>query len=290
MRKIILSGLGLILSMLSMIRLTAQDVKRPAIWGIAKMTYLVSDFQVARDYYGKFLGFEEAFLYPSDLGKVISFKVNDRQFLEFIEDKDAKSKARLVSVSFETEDVGQMRQYLQEKKVEVPMLVKVDGAGNQVILIYDPSGIPIEFIKFGEHSLHIQSKGKYLSANRISTRIHHAGLYCKEILDDDGFWNGILGCRELWRYPENHKEKVVMNYLSLPDCVENIEHYPSDNVNFTHPCLLVDDMQETIYTLKERAGKNILAKPIVGKGKRWLLNIQNTDGTKVEFTEAHCVR
>ncbi len=290
MRKIILSGLGLILSMLSMIRLTAQDVKRPAIWGIAKMTYLVSDFQVARDYYGKFLGFEEAFLYPSDLGKVISFKVNDRQFLEFIEDKDAKSKARLVSVSFETEDVEQMRQYLQEKKVEVPMLVKVDGSGNEVIMIHDPSGIPIEFIKFGEHSLHIQSKGKYLSANRISTRIHHAGLYCKEVLDDDPFWNGILGCRELWRYPENHKEKVVMNYLSLPDCVENIEHYPSDNVNFTHPCLLVDDMQETIYTLKERAGKNILAKPIVGKGKRWLLNIQNTDGTKVEFTEAHCVR
>jgi hypothetical protein len=59
----------------------AQEVYRPAIWGIAKMTFLVSDFQLARDYYGKFLGFEEAFSYPSDLGKVISFKVNDRQFL-----------------------------------------------------------------------------------------------------------------------------------------------------------------------------------------------------------------
>jgi hypothetical protein len=59
-------------------------IERPAIWGIAKMTFLVSDFQVARDYYGRFLGFDEAFSYPSDLGKVISFKVNDRQFLEFV--------------------------------------------------------------------------------------------------------------------------------------------------------------------------------------------------------------
>ena len=57
---------------------------RPAIWGIAKMTFLVSDFRVARDYYGQFLGFDEAFSYPSGLGKVISFKVNDRQFLEFV--------------------------------------------------------------------------------------------------------------------------------------------------------------------------------------------------------------
>jgi hypothetical protein len=78
--------------------------ERPAIWGIAKMTYKVSSFDLARNYYGKFLGFDEAFSYSSGLGKVISFKVNDRQFLEFIEDNDAKNKPRLVSVSFETEN------------------------------------------------------------------------------------------------------------------------------------------------------------------------------------------
>lgn len=49
------------------------------------------------------------------MGKVISFKVNDLQFLEFVEDKDAREKPRLVSVSFETEDVGQMRESLQVK-------------------------------------------------------------------------------------------------------------------------------------------------------------------------------
>jgi len=35
-------------------QIIAQTVQRPALWGIAKMTFLVSDFAVARDYYGRF--------------------------------------------------------------------------------------------------------------------------------------------------------------------------------------------------------------------------------------------
>jgi catechol 2,3-dioxygenase-like lactoylglutathione lyase family enzyme len=268
----------------------AREVARPPVWGIAKMTYLVSDERVAREYYGKFLGFDEAFSYDSQIGKVISFKVNDRQFLEFIEDEDAKNKARLVSVSLETGNVEQMRQYLESKGVEVPEQSSRDGAGNEVILVHDPHGVPVEFIKFDPGSPHCQSKGKFLSENRISKRIHHVGLYCTEVLDNDPFYMGILGCRELWRYPESRDEQVQMNYFHLPDCVENIEHYPSDDINFSHPCFLVEDMQNTIYTLKERLGENHLARPMVGKGKRWLLNMTNEDGTKVEFTEAHCVR
>lgn len=269
---------------------TAQNAVRPPVWGIAKMTFLVSDFQLARAYYGEFLGFDEAFSYPSDSGKIISFKVNDRQFLEFIEDKDAKGKTRLVAVSFETEDVAQMRVYLGDKGVKVPANVTEDATGNKVILVHDSHRVPVEFMQFGKNSLHLLSRGKYLSERRISKRFHHVGLYCKEVLDDDPFWVGIMGCKELWRYPESHHQKVEMNYLQLPDCVENIEHYPSDDINFSHPCFLVDDMQETIYTLKKRQGNNKLAKPVVGKGKRWLLNLKNDDGTKVEFTEAHTIR
>ena len=268
----------------------ARDTKRPAIWGIAKMTFLVSDFKVARDYYGNYLGFDEAFSYSSDIGKVISFKVNDRQFLEFIEDKEAKTKPRLVSVSFETSEVEQMRKFLQENSLQVPDKVSVDGAGNEVFKVKDPHGVPIEFINLMPNSLHRLSKGKYLSESRIAKRIHHIGLYCNEVQDDDPFYVGILGFKEIWRYPENRDEKVAMNYLQIPDCVENIEHYPSGDVNFSHPCFLVEDMQETIYTLKERKGNQILGKPVVGKGKRWLLNMKNEDGTKVEFTEAHAIR
>jgi len=287
MRKI-LSAL-LYLSFLSSVCF-AQVNPRPQIWGIAKMTFLVSDFGSARDYYGKFLGFDEAFSYQSEIGKVISFKVNDSQFLEFVEDKDAKQKARLVSVSFETENVEQRRGYLKSKRVEVPEKVSIDGAGNEVILVHDPSGIPVEFISLKPNSLHRTSKGKYLSANRISKRIHHAGLYTKEVLDNDPFYSGILGFEELWRYPVNNQEKIQMNYLQIPECAELIEHYSSDDVNFSHLCLLVDDMQEAVYTLRERKGDNRLATPVVGKGKRWILNLFNHDRSMIEFTESHTVK
>lgn len=268
----------------------AQEKSRPPVWGIAKMTYLVSDFQVARDYYGKFLGFDEAFSYHSNLGKVISFKVNDRQFLEFIEDKDARQKPRLVSVSLETENVEQMRSFLGMKGIEIPERTSLDGAGNEVILIHDPSGVPIEFISFNKKSPHLKSKGKFLSDKRISRRIHHAGLYCKEVVDNDPFYVGVLGCKEVWRFPEDLQQKPIADYLQIPDCAEYIEHYFPSDVNFSHPCLLVEDMQETIYTLKERKAGNRLGKPAVVKGKRWLLNLVNADGIKVEFTEAHTVK
>jgi len=46
--------------------------------------------------------------------------VNDCQFLEFVEDKNAKDKKRMISVSFETENVEQMYQYLKSKGCIVP--------------------------------------------------------------------------------------------------------------------------------------------------------------------------
>ena len=268
----------------------AKSPVRPAIWGIAKITFLVSDYQVARDYYGKFLGFDESFSYPSDLGKIISFKVNDRQFLEFVQDREAINKKRLVSVSFETENVEQIRQYLKLLGQNVPDNTKIDGAGNEVFVVDDPSGNHIEFIGFKANGLHKKSKGKYLSDRRISKRIHHAGLYAAKIIDDDPFYVNILKFEEMIRYPEDKSLPATILYLSMGDCIENIEFYSPNDQNISHPCFLVDDMQETIYTLKERKSSEILGQPGIGKGKRWIMNLQNSDQTRVEFTEANCVR
>ncbi len=268
----------------------AQPAERPPIWGIAKMTFLVSDFSVAREYYGRFLGFDEAFSYPSPLGEVVSFKVNDRQFLEFVVDKQAREKKRLVSVSFETEDARAMREYLISKGYNVKENVHLDGAGNEVFTIEDPSGNHIEFIGYKNDGLHRKSKGQFLSDRRISVRIHHAGLYAEKITDNDPFYAQMLGFKEMLRYPEDKNVPAIMLYLLIPDCVENIEHYSPNDRNDSHPCFLVEDMQETIYTLKERKINETLGTPGIGKGKRWILNLRNSDNTRVEFTEAHCVK
>jgi len=160
-----------------------------------------------------------------------------------------------------------------------------------VFSVVDSAGTVIEFIGFKKNSLHIKSKGKWLSKNRISKRIHHAGVYSVEKLtDNDPFYVGLLGLREIVRIPEDRTLSPGMLYLGIDDGVENFEIYTSQNPNATHLCLLVDDMQETIYTLKERRANEILRKPIIGRGKRWLSSIANSDNTTIEFTEAHCVK
>ena len=258
--------------LISICSLIAQEVQRPAVWGIAKMTFLVSDMEMAREYYGRFLGFDEAFSYPSPSGTVVSFKINDRQFLEFIVDKQAKEKKRLVSVSLETESVPDMLHYLKAQGVKVSPCI-TDGAGNEVIVTQDAAGNNVEFIDLKADGLHRKSKGKFLSENRISKRIHHAGLYAEKIDEQDPFWVKILKCKEIVRYPLDKTQSGIIQYLGLGDCTENIEHYSPCDENFSHPCFLVEDMQETIYILKERRNGQIVNRPSIGKTKRWLLNL-----------------
>jgi hypothetical protein len=182
-----------------------------------------------------------------------------------------------------------MRQYLQSKGIEVPASVSVDKAGNEVFSVLDPSGITIEFIHFLPGSLHMKSKGRYLSADRISERIQHAGIYTKDVEKNDRFYRDILGCKEIWKYQEPGSDYPKYIYLHFPDCAEFIE-YSLSNPNVSHPCLLVEDMQNTIYTLKEWGGAGIMSQPLIGKGNRWLFNLMSADQTRVEFTEAHTVR
>ena len=267
-----------------------QNVSRPPVWGIAKMTFLVSDFEVARSYYGRFLGFDEAFSYQSALGKVVSFKVSDRQFLEFIEDKQVKDKKRMVSLSLETEDVEAMRKYLKSQGVQTPNKIAIDGAGNEVFTVDDGYGNMIEFIRFVPNALHKKSKGKFLSDRRISTAIHHAGLYTDRVKDNDPFYVGIMKFNEIIRYPDNRDEPPFMIYLAMGNSAEYIEHFARYDSNFCHPCFLTNNMQETVYTLKERRVDETLGAPTVGRGNRWILNLQNPDGTGVEFTEPYRVR
>jgi catechol 2,3-dioxygenase-like lactoylglutathione lyase family enzyme len=267
-----------------------QDSKRPPIWGISKMTFLVSDFEIARDFYGQFLGFSEAFSYNSNLGKVLSFKVNDRQFIEFVEDKQAKEKKRLISYSLETANVEQMLSYLKSKGVTTPYTIQIDGAGNKCFQVVDPWGNGLEFMSFAENGKHAKTKGKFLTDKRISKRIQHAGIYSPQIIDNDPFYVGILGFKELVRYPEDKTLPATIQYLYFDDCTENIEFYSPNDHNVSHPCFVSDDMQETVYKLKSRNTNHVIGKVMIGKGKRWLMNMWNADKTRVEFTEIHCVK
>lgn len=265
-------------------------IERPAVWGVAKMTFQINDIEQARKYYGDFLGFEEAFTYPSESGEIISFKINDCQFLEFTEDNQAKTGCTLLSVSFECDDLSQMQSYLKSKDVTILKELATDKAGNETLVISSTEAYNLEFINFKEDGLHRSSKGKFIGENRISNRLHHAGLFVSDVAKADRLYNDILGFTEIWRFKDDNAAMPNFIYLQIPDCVENIEYVVVDDANASHPCFRVDDMQQTVYDLKSRKGDYPFAKPMVGKGNRWLLNIISNQGARIEFTESFTVR
>lgn len=253
---------------------------RPRVFGIAKMTFLVSDESVAKEYYGDFLGFRKAFSYPGPLGTIHSYKVNDHQFLEFIVDPAAREKDRFVSLSIETESVSGMVDFLRSKGVQVSS-PSVDGAGNIVALTHDSYGNAVEFLEYAPSGLHSRDAGRHLGKKRISTRIHHAGLPSKGIDLEDSFWVKAFGGKVLFTVPD----KII--YFGFVNSTESIENYYPSSPSFAHPCFLTEDMEETIRTLRSRGGADSVADPSIGVTGRWILNILNPDSTKVEFTEAH---
>src|SRR5437899_2848080 len=65
---------------------TPPSLEELPVMGIANVTFKVADLDQARAYYGKILGFTEAFDLRDRSGKVTSayFKINDEQFIEIV--------------------------------------------------------------------------------------------------------------------------------------------------------------------------------------------------------------
>jgi catechol 2,3-dioxygenase-like lactoylglutathione lyase family enzyme len=271
--------------------LSAQEC--PPMYGFSKITCLVSSHQMAQEYYGDLLGFDKAFEYTSPQGKVVSYKVNDRQFLEFIEDRDATSKNRFISVTIQTCDISMMRDYLIGKNIRTTAII-TDPTGNNTFTCWDERGVCVEFADMNALSLYGKSKGKYLSERRISHRIHHVGLHLNLIDKPLRFWTEVLGFRELLRIPASPDMIPTVVYYVMPGNTECIEGFNAGGntpgKDFEHPCFVITDMQTTVDILRERDKRGTKYNPAVGRTNRWLLNTTNPDGTKVEFTEPYNIK
>ena len=280
MKKVV----SLFLALLWGLSLFAQDV--PEILGLSGLTFRVSSFEMARDYYGKLLGFDEAFRYKSDDGLVLAFKVNDRQFIQLVEDQNVTPGIGLLKVSILVSSADRMHDFLVAKGWEVSD-VATDEAGEKAFSCRDADGNPVEFIEYLPGGKHLKCTGKKLSKRRLSEHILHAGLPAPGVNSSDPFWIGVLGCREIIREDRGGRS---IHYLRLGSSLETIEHYSPCRSDFSHPCLQTMDMQATIDALRARGGTAQLGEPGIGLTRRWIYNALNPDGVRVEFSEPFCIK
>lgn len=270
----------------------AEPSARPRLWGIVRVVYEVPDHAEARRFFGEHLGYVPVFDYATARGRSLVFKVNDAQFIECVAVPGASRERPLVVCSFETEDPEAMRRHLAARGVEVPTSLVDDGAGNRVLRLKGPEGLGVEFVQIPEGSLHRKSRVLAAAPTRIGARIHHLGLAVTDVAAAARFFVEAVGCEEFWRAePEGTPKNFI--YYKLPDCAEYVEFMigtAQPGKPNAHPCLLVSDMQEAVQTLRQRTGGGRLRKPTIGKGRRWLLQMESLEGIPVELTELHTAR
>lgn len=297
--KLILKTICFILPF-SIISMTgyAQKIERPEILGIAHVSFKVSDINKAREFYGNLLGYEEAFTYHNNDGSIwISFfKVNDRQYIEITPNLKPDQSDRLNHFCLETNDLEMMRKYLQSKGIKVPDSLHTGKDRNLHLTVPDPDGHQVEFVQFIPFSDHLNAKGEFLSDERISDRIYHVGITVKNIEAANKFYKDILGFSEIWRGGVNDSTTNWIN-MRIPESTDYIEYMlVGNNVNpqrlhsAHHICLLVSSMQYAIERLHQRPGSSEIEAPRIGHNNKWLLNMYDPDGTRIELMEPFTFR
>ena len=268
----------------------AQDVKRPAIVGVAHIALKTNDMAAARNFYGHDLGFAE----PFGLDKRAYFKVNDHQYIVVFPELRGETEDRLDHIAFETTNAGQLRDYLAAHGVKVPDAVKPGQDGNASFMIQDPDGHNVEFVQYVPGSLPSRNFGKFLPDTRISERIIHVGFTVADRDAEDRLYKDILGFHEMWHggMKDDRTDWVDMVVPEGTDWLEYMlnVHNPSPRTLgvMHHLALGVPSVAAADKVLLDRGMK--IEKPAIGRDGKWQLNLYDPNLTRCELMEPKPVR
>jgi catechol 2,3-dioxygenase-like lactoylglutathione lyase family enzyme len=264
----------------------AKDApKRPRITGIDHVLLYVSDKEKAADFYGKFIGRPTQAAYGCKTVSHPCFPVNTTQQVELERVPSPAPKNWLGLVSYETDDVDKMRQYLIAKNIEVMPIAK-DPNGARHFELRDPEGNLLSFIHRSEFNPDFGTTN-----NRVSTTLFHAGFVVKDRDAENKFYLDLLGFKLYW-YGGFKDDGVDWWEIQVPDGSDWIEYMLNIPANADHKELGVQNHfslgVKDIHAAAEQLRKNGLAKfdgPEIGRDGKWGLDAYDPDGTRVEFME-----
>jgi lactoylglutathione lyase len=257
-----------------------ENVKRPAILGIAHMAFFVGDLQTARTFYKDYLGFEEPYLLKQKDGteRTAIIKINDLQYIE-LTTGEAASDGRLNHIAFYTDDIKKMLDYLSEKGVKVPGKIDKGRAGNLSFNISDPDGHVIEIVQYEPESWTTREKGKFMPDTRPGIRIEHIGITSAGEDVSRKFYCEILGFKKgnKPQVPEGNERIEFGIYNKLPDA----EFRGIRN----HLCLMASPgVEKVVENLKEKKSL-IKIETHSDKKNKLYADVCDDYGTRIEFID-----
>jgi len=276
--------------------LVAQNppaVKRPPIIGVAHIGLKTDDLAAARKFYGRDLGFAEAFSLDKPTGGLMLtyFKVNDHQYIEIYPTLTDPNGDRLTHVAFETTDVRQLREYLASHGVKVPESLKPGLDGNLSLMVKDPEGHNVEFVQYLPGSLHSRNFGKFLPETRISDHMIHVGFVVDSQAAEDAFFKDILGFVETWHggMKDDVADWIDMRVPDGHDWLEYMLHNQGADVKrrgvMNHLALGTPSVEQSFQTLTGRGMDLQGQKPKIGRDGKWQLNLYDANFTRAELME-----
>lgn len=264
---------------------TPGGASRPPIVGVAHIRLRTNDLAAARNFYGRYLGFQE----PFGLDSPAVFKVNDHQYIEVEPTLKEEAEDRLAHIAFETGNARQLRDYLASRGITVPGAVKPDEDGNFSFSIKDADGHMVEFVEYAPGSLHSRNFGKALPSTRVSERMIHVGFTIQDRAAADHLYRDILGFRLQW-YGGMTDTRTDWVSMRVPDGTDWLEYmlnqpHPSPRTLgvMNHLALGVPSTEEGYKTVVER-GMNP-DKPKIGRDGKWQLNLYDVNYTRTELME-----
>lgn len=294
MKKTITAILGTAAMLVFCFSAYAQNVKpqRPKITGIAHISLYSEDLDNAAALFKDYLGFGDPYFLRREGKPTFMFiKVNDRQYIEFVEDKQHRL-IKYKHTAFETDDVEGMRLYLRSMGIVVPDQLDDVGTGFKSFFCKDFNGHDVEFVQYTSEGLLAQHKGENMPSTRISDTMRHVGWTCQDSPKDLAFYGYILGFTEFWRGGED-PSKINWIKMRLPDSKDYVELMLIDHdLNqeelglYNHLDFDMDDVQATKNLLDTRrlpagcrpAGDQ--SKGVCGYG---LSNVYLPDDTRIEL-------
>lgn len=190
--------------------------QRPKILGIAHFSAYTDSLQNAASLFTDYFGYAKPYYVEREGKPTMMFvKINDRQYVEFTEDKE-KKLVKYRHTAFEVDDIEAMRLYLQMMGVKVPEEVIDPGFGFKCFFIQDFSGNDVEFVEYTDEGLLAEHKGEDMPETRISDIMRHVGWVCKDLSKELAFYGYILGFQEFWRGGEDATKSQWIK-MSLPD-------------------------------------------------------------------------
>jgi catechol 2,3-dioxygenase-like lactoylglutathione lyase family enzyme len=272
---------------------TATTVERPKIPGVAHIGLKTDDLAAARNFYGRDLGFQEAFSLDKATGGLllIYFKINDHQYIEIFPELKDPAEDRLSHIAFETDNARQLRDYLASRGVKVPDALKPGLDGNLSFTVKDPDGHTVEFMEYIAGSLHSRNFGKSLPETRVSQRIIHVGVTVQDRDAADRFYKDILGFRETW-HGGNTDARTDWIDMRVPDGTDWLEYMmnvrnpsPKTLGVMNHMGLGVPSVKSAQEAMTARGVSLPSQQAKIGRDGKWQLNMYDPNLTRVELME-----